>query len=216
MEIVKPSVELVNPPDYETILNTVELAARNCYQSFDKMCDGSAEGIIRALIKSGHEAIIEFADITVMFTTDRAVLAQLTRHRIGTSFAVQSQRYVNYSKEKFGENIKVIVPEGLSDEAYETWRASVLASEAAYMVLTKDKGMPAEVARSVLPNCTATTICMKANIREWRHIFELRVSKHSQTDIRKLMKELLIKMYEEYPVFFEDLYNKVVQQGTLD
>ena len=90
------------------------------------------------------------------------------------------------------------------------------SSEAAYMLMTKDQNIKAEVARSVLPNCTATTIYMKANIREWRHIFNLRVSKHSQTDIRKLMKELLIKMYKEYPVFFEDLYNKVVQQGTLD
>lgn len=210
MEIVKPSVELVNPPDYETILNTVELAARNCYQSFDKMCDGSAEGIIRALIKSGHEAMIEFADIAVMLTTDRAVLAQLTRHRIGTSFAVQSQRYVNYSKEKFGENIKVIVPEGLTDETYELWRASVLASEAAYMVMTKDHNIKPEVARSVLPNCTATTIYMKANIREWRHIFELRVSKHAQADIRNLMKKTLEIMYEKYPVFFEDLYKEFV------
>lgn len=211
MIIIKPSVELVNPPSYEIMLNTVETAARNCYQSFDKMKDGSAEGIIRALIKSGHEAMIEFADITVMLTTDRAVLAQLTRHRIGTSFAVQSQRYVNYSKEKFGENIKVIVPEGLSDEAYEIWRASVLASEAAYMVMTKDHNIKAEVARSVLPNCTATTICMKANIREWRKIFSLRCDSHAQSDIRKLMTELLDMLYKRYPVFFEDLHVKYLR-----
>lgn len=215
MKIVKPSVEIINPVKYGTVLNTVELAIRNCYQSYDKMKEGSAEGIIRGIIKSGHDAMLEFADIVVKVTTDRAVSHQLVRHRL-CNFAQQSQRYVNYSKQKFGEEIKVIVPEGLNNESYETWRASVLASEAAYMVMTKDQHMPAEVARSVLPNCCATTIYMKANIREWRHIFGLRVSKYSQTDIRKIMKELLIKMYEKYPVFFEDLYNKVVQQGTLD
>ena len=216
MEIVKPSAEIVNPTPYETMLDTVEHAIRNCYQSQDKIKEGSAEAIIRGCIKSGHHSVLEFGDVCVKLTCDRATMSQITRHRIGVVFAIQSQRYVNYSKEKFGESIKVIVPQGLTNESYETWRTSVLTSEAAYMLMTKDQNIKAEVARSVLPNCTATTIYMKANIREWRHIFNLRVSKHSQTDIRKLMKELLIKMYKEYPVFFEDLYNKVVQQGTLD
>lgn len=215
MIIVKPSVELVNPISYETMLNTVELAIRNCYQSHDKMTEGSAEAIIRGCLKRGHLSPLEFGDIAVVLVGDRGLMGQITRHRLA-SFCISSTRYCNYSREKFGEEIKVIVPEGLNNEAYEAWRAAMLSAEAAYMVLTKDLNMPAEVARSVLPMSLATIIYMKANIREWRHIFELRVSKHSQTDIRKLMKELLIKMYKKYPVFFEDLYNKVVQQGTLD
>lgn len=129
---------------------------------------------------------------------------------------ISSTRYCNFSKDKFGESIKVIVPQGLTNESYETWRASVLASEAAYMIMTKDQNMKAEVARSVLPHSLATTIYMKANIREWRTIMNLRCNSHAQTDIRLLMTELLDKMYNLYPVFFEDLYNKVVQQGTLD
>ena len=52
MIIVKPSVELVNPMPYETMLNTVEHAIRNCYQSFDKIKEGSAENIIRGIINT--------------------------------------------------------------------------------------------------------------------------------------------------------------------
>ena len=118
MIIVKPSVEIVNPIPYETMLDTVEHAIRNCYQSFDKIKEGSAENIIRGIIKSGHDAMIEFSDITVKLETDRAVLAQLSRHRL-LSLAVQSQRYVNYSKQKFGEEIRVVIPQGLNDESYE-------------------------------------------------------------------------------------------------
>lgn len=209
MIIVKPSVELVNPVSYEVMLDTVEHAIRNCYQSFDKIKEGSAEGIIRGCINRQHFSPLEFGDIVVKLVGDRGLMAQITRHRL-SSFAIQSTRYCNFSRSKFDEEIKVIVPEGLSSEAYETWRASMLASEAAYMVMTKDQNMPAEVARSVLPHSLATIIYMKANIREWRHIFELRVSKHAQADIRNLMKKTLEIMYEKYPVFFEDLYKEFV------
>jgi thymidylate synthase (FAD) len=134
-------------------------------------------------------------------------MAQLTRHRVA-SYAIMSQRYVNYSKDKFGNSIDFIEPEGLSNEAYDNWVGACKVAEAAYMVMTKDLGTPAEVARSVLPNCTATSIYMSANIREWRALFSLRCDSHAQRDIRNLMKATLKLMYEQYPVFFGDLYEK--------
>ena len=207
MQIVKPSVELVNPVPYKQMLNTVELAIRNCYQSYDKMKDGSDEAIIKGCIARGHSSPLEFGNIAVHLITDRAVMAQLTRHRVA-SYAIMSQRYVNYSKDKFGNSIDFIEPEGLSNEAYDNWVGACKVAEAAYMVMTKDLGTPAEVARSVLPNCTATSIYMSANIREWRALFSLRCDSHAQRDIRNLMKATLKLMYEQYPVFFGDLYEK--------
>ena len=207
MQIIKPSVELVNPVPYKQMLNTVELAIRNCYQSYDKMKDGSAEAIIKGCIARQHFSPLEFGNIAVHLITDRAVMAQLTRHRVA-SYAIMSQRYVNYSKDKFGNSIDFIEPEGLSNEAYDNWVGACKVAEAAYMVMTKDLGTPAEVARSVLPNCTATSIYMSANIREWRALFSLRCDSHAQRDIRKLMKANLKLMYEQYPVFFGDLYEK--------
>lgn len=214
MEIVKPSAEIVNPVPYETMLDTVEHAIRNCYQSQDKIKEGSAEAIIKGCIARSHFSPLEFGDIVVKLVGDRGLMAQITRHRLA-SFCISSTRYCNFSKDKFGESIKVIVPQGLTNEAYETWRASMLASEAAYMIMTKDQNMKAEVARSVLPHSLATTIYMKANIREWRHIFELRASKYAQTDIRLLMTELLDRMYEIYPIFFEDLWVKYCSNQDL-
>ena len=205
MIIVKPSVELVNPIDYKTALNTVELAIRNCYQSYDKMTDDSAEGLIRGCISRRHHSPLEFLDITVKLVCDRGLMAQITRHRLA-SFCIQSTRYCNYSKERFDNNVKFIVPEGLNNDAYDNWVAACRVAESAYMVMINDCGMKPEVARSVLPNSTATTIYMKANAREWRHIFNLRISSYAQEDIRKLMQEALNKMHEKYPVFFYDLF----------
>ena len=207
MQIIKPSVELVNPVPYKQMLNTVELAIRNCYQSYDKMKDGSDEAIIKGCIARQHFSPLEFGNIAVHLITDRAVMAQLTRHRVA-SYAIMSQRYVNYSKDKFGNSIDFIEPEGLSNEAYDNWVGACRVAEAAYMVMTKDLGTPAEVARSVLPNCTATSIYMSANIREWMALFSLRCDSHAQRDIRNLMKATLKLMYEQYPVFFGDLYEK--------
>lgn len=45
MKIIEPSVELINAPDYKTLLTTIEAAGRTCYKSEDKITDGSAEKI---------------------------------------------------------------------------------------------------------------------------------------------------------------------------
>lgn len=49
MKIVEPSVELINAPNYKTLLTTIEAAGRTCYKSEDKITDGSAEKFVRAL-----------------------------------------------------------------------------------------------------------------------------------------------------------------------
>ena len=62
MKIIEPSVELINAPDYKTLLTTIEAAGRTCYKSEDKITDGSAEKFVRGIIKRGHEAVIEPRD----------------------------------------------------------------------------------------------------------------------------------------------------------
>ena len=51
MKIVEPSVELINAPDYKTLLTTIEAAGRTCYKSEGKITDGSAEKFVRGIIK---------------------------------------------------------------------------------------------------------------------------------------------------------------------
>lgn len=82
-------------------------------------------------------------------------------------------------------------------------------AETAYLELL-DKGCKPETARAVLPTCLATSVVCSANIREWRHIFEMRCDKHAQSDIRFVMLDLLKQFYVRYGIFFEDLYQKFV------
>lgn len=95
MKISEPSVELINAPDYKTLLTTIEAAGRTCYKSEDKITDGSAEKFVRGIIKRGHEAVIEHGSLTVRFICDRGVSHEIVRHRLA-AFCQESTRYCNY------------------------------------------------------------------------------------------------------------------------
>ena len=198
MRIIKPSVSIESNISYEEALRIVENATRVCYKSEDKIKEGSAEKLIRGIIKAKHFGCIEHVSLTVKFICDRACSHQLVRHRL-MSFNQKSQRYC---KE---DNLEVIEPDGLKNTAI--WLESCRQAENAYAELIR-RGEKPEVARGVLPNSTATEIYATANLREWRHFFELRCDKTAQKDIRMLALELLCQMFEKYPVFFEDLVDK--------
>lgn len=104
MKIIEPSVELINAPDYKTLLTTIEAAGRTCYKSEDKITNGSAEKFVRGIIKRGHEAVIEHGSLTVRFICDRGVSHEIVRHRLA-AFCQESTRYCNYGKEGFGGEI---------------------------------------------------------------------------------------------------------------
>jgi len=85
------------------------------------------------------------------------------------------------------------------------WLISMGESEIKYQALLKSGWRP-EQCREVLPNSLKTEIVMKANIREWRHIFQLRCSKKAHPQIRALMLPLLAELKEKVPVVFDDMY----------
>ena len=198
MRIIKPSVSIESNISYEEALRIVENATRVCYKSEDKIKEGSAEKLIRGIIKAKHFGCIEHVSLTVKFICDRACSHQLVRHRL-MSFNQKSQRYC---KE---DNLEVIKPEGLENTSL--WLESCRQAENAYAEMIR-RGEKPEVARGVLPNSTATEIYATANLREWRHFFELRCHRTAQRDIRSLALSLLCQMFEQYPVFFEDLVDK--------
>ena len=198
MRIIKPSVSIESNISYEEALRIVENATRVCYKSEDKIKEGSAEKLIRGIIKAKHFGCIEHVSLTVKFICDRACSHQLVRHRL-MSFNQKSQRYC---KE---DNLEVIKPEGLENTSL--WLESCRQAENAYAEMIR-RGEKPEVARGVLPNSTATEIYATANLREWRHFFELRCHRTAQRDIRSLALSLLCQMFKQYPVFFEDMVDK--------
>lgn len=205
MKIIDASYEILTPLDYDYIIKHIERCGRTCYASFDKICEGSAEKFIKNIINSGHESVLEHYSFTVKFIVDRAIMAELTRHRLA-SFSVQSSRYCNYSKDKFGNEIKVIKP-CFTDEdeaGYYSWLTACSDAEFRYFNLL-NSGWTPEKARDVLPQSTATEVVMTANIREMRHILKLRCFNRAHPQIKQVMVPLLKELQERLPVLFEDI-----------
>lgn len=203
MKIIEPSVELINPPSYETALNTIEIAGRTCYQSEDKMTDDSAESFIRRIIQRGHESVLEHVSVTARFICDRGVSHEIVRHRIG-AYSQESTRYCNYSNGKFGGEITVVEPRVFDSGAYKIWYAAMQYAEDTYLELLEAVATPQE-ARSVLPNSLKTTLVVTYDLREWRHFLRMRCAPDAHPQMQQVAKMTKSILTERYPVFFEDL-----------
>lgn len=209
MNNFKPEVAVLSPryeilfPDQEQanlMFRRLEYIARKCYASEDKITEDSAFKFLTMLRNNEHTAMFEHSLLTVEFTTSRGFSHELVRHRIA-SFAMESQRYVDYKK-----FLPVICPTEIlnNPNAYIIWLESVLDAAEKYCILL-DMGLKPQIARSVLPTCTKTEIVISANWREWRNIFQLRTSKAAHPEMRELMIPLLEDVKKLIPVIFDDI-----------
>jgi len=234
MRLIKPSFEIISKVDGEQILKDIEIAARTCYKSEDKIeyvaeigngkpmfedyYAKSARPLIKMLISKGHEAMLEFGgNITVKFICDRGVSHELVRHRL-CSFAQESTRYCNYGND---EHITFIIPSWsdlepktwdseqmingvIDDNPINLWMWVMIEAEASYNRLI-EMGWQPQQARSVLPNSLKTEINVSTNIRDWRHIFNLRCAPAAHPQMRELMIPLLAEFKKRIPILFDDI-----------
>jgi len=209
MRIIEPSYEILTPISEGGIkeLQHIEKIGRVCYKSESNITeDGeSAKKFVKMLIDRGHEAMIEHSSLSVKFTVDRGVSHELVRHRIA-SFAQESTRYCNYSKDKFDNGITFIKPfffeEGTGK--YNDWTQAMAIAEESYLSLIGRGATPQE-ARSVLPNSTKTEITITANYREWRAFFKLRTAKAAHPQMQEITRPLLKELKEKLPIIFDDI-----------
>lgn len=146
--------------------------------------------------------------ITVKFVCDRGVSHEFVRHRV-FSFAQESTRYCNYSRDKFGNECTFIIPpwtefkegnypiswDGLYGSCntlveYDSWFFWHLAlAERDYFKLL-EKGWIAQQARNVLPNSLKTELVMTGFVSDWEHFFKLRDASSAHPQARELAKPL--------------------------
>jgi thymidylate synthase (FAD) len=118
--------------------------------------------------------------ITVKFILSRAAAQQFTRHR-KFSFTMESQRYCNYNKDKFGNEITFIMPQWYENTKYydyhllKEFEEALASIEKLYMFYIS-KGLKPQEARAILPNATKTELVMTGFIEDWQHFFNERCS----------------------------------------
>lgn len=224
MRFIEPSFEIISE-DFtrKFVLDRIERAARTCYKSEDKITEGSAERLVKSLIKNGHEAMIEHApNLSVRFICDRGITHELVRHRL-FSFAQESTRYVNYSN----KGMQFIIPEWIAGKDRECmlnnefnyltnleellnnipdmlFADSCIYAETVYCSLIEGGWKPQQ-ARAVLPNCTKTEIVVTGNVREWRNFFKLRLDNAAHPQMRELTIPLFKKLHADIPEIWGDI-----------
>ena len=122
---------------------------------------------------------------------------EIVRHRV-MSFAQESTRYCNYSKDKFGNELTFIRPHNESVltgplEANSTFVTAMMQAEQNYLDML-DEGFKPQIARQVLPNALKTEIVVTGFESDWEHFFELRTAGAAHPDMRKLALELQEKL----------------------
>ena len=204
MKIIEPIVE-VEKVDYNKIMKNLERACRTCYRSEDKITEGSYKTLLKNCINRGHESILEHEKITIRMICDIGVYKDLTRHR-HASFSIESTRYCNYGKDKFENQIKFIEPVNIekNTELYEEWKTSCEEIEKHYIKMVELGATPDQM-RMILPHSTAALVTMTANIREWKHIFSLRCTKHAHPAVEQVMIPLLLHFKQNMPEIFENI-----------
>ena len=211
MRVINAGYEIISDLNGAEILKHIERCARVCYKSEDRITDGSAEKMVAALIRSGHEAMLEHYSFTVKFICDRGIANELVRHRIA-SFAQESSRYCCYAKDKFGKELTFINPcfwEPDSDN-YARWFHEMDEAEKTYLAMIESGATP-EQARDILPTSIKTEIVMTANLREFRHFFKLRaegVTGKPHPQMLEITIPFLKELKQKIPVVFDDIMSE--------
>ena len=242
MKLVEQKAELLLQQDWK---KQIELAARTCYKSEDKIAEGTAEKMVEMLIKRKHYAMLEHGTIylhchsvsmvtlkiydkyyfnpysrakisadrndvyvttnyrvikehgwekdlvymcqptdchvkryTYRLTTSIGVVRELLRHRV-FSFANESTRYCNYSKDKFDNGITCIMPswfldKNIQEAVAEYFMDACKDAENYYFSLLKC-GYSPQQAREVLPLSTKSELIMTGFEDDWGDFFFIRL-----------------------------------------
>lgn len=109
MILEQPQV-FIEPYNPLKIMRNIERAMRTCYRSEGTMTEDSYKRLLGMAITSGHESVMEHEKITVRLRCSVGTYKDLTRHRIGTAFSIESTRWCNYGKDKFDNQIRFIDP----------------------------------------------------------------------------------------------------------
>lgn len=204
------------------IMEHLEKCGRVCYKSEDRITEGSAETLISALCRTGHESVLEHVTLTAHIQCSRACSHQLVRHRLA-AYSQESMRYCNYGK----RGLQVICPPSIGIEPGEyQWatpyhdmepsmepltfrqRRWVASNEQSYNEYLEEleEGILPEDARFSLPIATKTEVVATYNLRMWRHLFRERAfNKHAQWEIRNTFTEIYNDLVQRLPAVFGDL-----------
>jgi len=204
-----------------------EAAGRRCYLSFKEGLNANVTRVRKDsekyhanVLNVKHGSTIEHCTVTFAFeNVSRVFTHELVRHRAGCAMSQESLRFVRLTDLKFW--MPGIIEEFGEDKALkaaEVFESTVVNLEGVQKELASifeiDKmTTPEEFAtkkkltsmfRRLAPIGLSTGIVFTANLRAWRHILEMRCSKHAEEEIILVMNQVCEQLKESHPMIFGD------------
>ena len=161
------------------------------------------EDIAKKIFKWGHWSVLEHCSMTVRISEiTRACTHQLVRHRIGNSYTQESQRYFDPLEEP---KWFVIPPRIEKNPELKKQYIHARKEEAEEYRYYREKGIPKEDARFILPGATTTQLIVSMNAHSLIDFFVQRLCVRSQWEIRELAELMLEEVKKVSPLIFKDL-----------
>jgi len=211
------------PSTAETL---IEIAGRLCYESFEiglnpnvTRIRGTNKEYLENILLKGDGSVTEHGTATFAFlNVSRVMSHELVRHRVGVAISQESLRYVRLRE------IKMWLPDELSDEQKEAMLTAAKQSEEAYlrlvdslpwdkMPMDKKKRMTSAL-RRILPDGLATNVIWTANHRTLRWVIEMRTDPSAEIEIRMVFDEVARICCRDWPNLYQDFVRTELPDGT--
>lgn len=198
-------------PEEDSEKGFIELFMHNKYTKCRRVMEGSIGYAIttnfRVIVENGWEDALLYLctptwahaeRVTVKFETCIHVYKDITRHRLA-SYSIESTRYCNYSKNKFGNELNFVEAAPYENSSWINklvYKTCLKVIEWSYKFLVKH-GWKAESAAELLPQATKADVVMTAFAEDWYHIFGLRADTHAHPLVQELfypLKENFIRL----------------------
>ena len=177
------------------------LAALTCHANTEK--EFIPADVLKRIIKAGHESILEHINLTYSVRgITRALLQELARHR-HISLSVESTRHTlrkNINK----DFIKANFPYETGSYGLDYWKYV----EAIHFLHIAEgnyfKNSHNDKLKYLLPEFWPTNLILTSNIRELRHILNLRTAPQALREFRDLAHELFNVVPEQFKYLLQD------------
>lgn len=222
-----------DPTRLDSGAQLLKTAGQTCYASFGpkRTFNENAAKYFANITSSGHGSVLEHASFSFfLYGISRSNTHEVVRHRAGTAFSQLSQRFVSGSVLRFIERLEYQDVPALHKRFEQ--RVDSFAKEYAdvtdELLALQTEGHPSltaeartdlrkrvqQVARSVLPNETETTMVLTGNVRAWRHMIEMRTDQHAESEIRDLFFRIYLCLVRMEPILFGDYQVESYADGT--
>lgn len=153
------------------------------------------------MLKQPHQTPFEYVNLVwVLENCSRAFQQQLTRHRVGFSYSIQSMRVVEVAK--FADNRAYHMPESIKDKLM--YHKEMLAIQQSYRDALK-RGESAEDARGLLPLNVQSPITFSCTYRSLIGLLRQRLCVAAQEEWTYVAEQMRQQLFNIEPLLVTPL-----------